>query len=77
MNNITFKKTCWWAAGLLFVGLICFLISGMIGSTIDAQSYLHEPAFGLIPIGFFLMSMGVVLGVVGLIVRGVRLLRQR
>ena len=45
---------------LFIIGLLCLLAFNLIGSTVDAQGVLHEP-FGLIPIGFLLIVLGVVL----------------
>ncbi len=51
------KKT---AFLLLVAGALCLLAFNLIGSTVDAQGVLHEP-FGLLPIGFFLMVLGVLI----------------
>ena len=45
---------------LLVAGALCLLAFNLIGSTVDAQGVLHEP-FGLLPIGFFLMVLGVLI----------------
>ena len=45
---------------LLMTGGLCLLAFNLIGSTVDAQGVLHEP-FGLLPIGFFLMVLGVLI----------------
>lgn len=46
---------------LLALGGACLLAFNLIGSTIDAQGFLHEP-FGLIPIGWLLIFVGTLTG---------------
>ena len=50
----------------LALGGTCLLAFNLIGSTIDAQGILHEP-FGLIPIGWLLIVIGVLTGTAAII----------
>jgi hypothetical protein len=45
-------------AVFMVLGLACFMAFNMIGSTVDEAGVLHEP-FGLLPIGFGLLFIGV------------------
>ena len=44
--------------GLLWGGILCWVMFGVIGSTVDKEGILREP-FALIPIGLLLMLGGV------------------
>ena len=46
---------------MILTGIGCFLLSTMIGSTIDSNGVLHEPFF-LIPIGYLFLLMGLISG---------------
>lgn len=45
-------------AVFMVLGFACFMAFNMIGSTVDEAGMLHEP-FGLLPIGFGLLFIGV------------------
>jgi len=51
---------------LLLGGIICFALFSMIGSTVDSSGILHEPFF-LVPIGYLLLLLGIISGVIYLI----------
>ncbi|XEI31345.1 DUF3955 domain-containing protein [Aeromonas veronii] len=53
-------------AVLAAMGLACSVAFELIGSTVDENGTLHEP-FGLIPIGFLFVAVGVLLTLPGLI----------
>ena len=53
---------------LLVVSGLCFLGSGIGGSYVDAQGYLIEPYFFLIPIGYVFLMLGSLL----LVIRGTK-----
>ena len=46
---------------MILAGIGCFLLSTIIGSTIDSNGVLHEPFF-LIPIGYLFLLMGLISG---------------
>lgn len=48
---------------LLIGGIGCFMLSMMIGSTVDSNGILHEPFF-LIPIGYLFLLLSLISGVV-------------
>lgn len=50
-----FVAKCLWVAGLL-----CFLAYTLAGSSVDEDGTLHEQ-FGLIPIGYLLILLGMLL----------------
>ena len=45
---------------LILAGLGCFVAFNLLGSTLDAQGFLHEP-FALLPLGYLLLFTGMVL----------------
>ena len=45
---------------LLLAGLGCFVAFNFAGTTVDAQGFLHEP-FALLPLGYLLLFIGMVL----------------
>ncbi|WP_050514379.1 DUF3955 domain-containing protein [Aeromonas finlandensis] len=47
-------------AVLAAMGFACFVAYEMIGATVDENGILHEP-FGLIPIGFLLICLAMLL----------------
>lgn len=53
---------------LLVISGLCFLGSGLGGSYVDAQGYLIEPYFFLIPLGYVFLFLGGFL----LVIRGLR-----
>ena len=55
-NKMTMKI----GALLILAGLGCFLAFNLLGSTLDAQGFLHEP-FALLPLGYLLLFIGMVL----------------
>lgn len=58
-NNVSLYLTF-----IMFLGGIgCFLLSMVLGSSIDSEGFLHEPFF-LIPIGYLLIALGIVSAVV-------------
>lgn len=50
---------------LLLLGGACLAAFNLIGSRMDAQGFVHEP-FGLLPIGWFLICVGFVVGLAGI-----------
>ena len=50
-----------WSLVLLGLGLACLVAFRLIGSEVDADGVLREP-FALIPIGWFSISLGLILG---------------
>ena len=52
-----------WSLALLVLGFSCLLAFRLIGSDVDAEGMLREP-FGLVPIGWFSISLGLILGAV-------------
>jgi hypothetical protein len=54
------KMTMKTGALLILAGLGCFLAFNLLGSTLDAQGFLHEP-FALLPLGYLLLFIGMVL----------------
>ncbi|MBM0490660.1 DUF3955 domain-containing protein [Aeromonas jandaei] len=53
-------------AALAVMGLSCFVAFELIGATVDDNGLLHEP-FALIPVGFLLVTLGVLLALLALI----------
>src|SRR5690606_9131392 len=51
-------------AVFMVIGLACFMAFNMIGSTVDDAGVLHE-TFGPLPIGFGLLSIGVLIALFG------------
>ncbi|MFQ2404213.1 DUF3955 domain-containing protein [Aeromonas caviae] len=54
---------------LILAGLGCFLAFNLLGSTLDAQGFLHEP-FALLPLGYLQLFTGMVLTVIPLLRKG-------
>jgi len=54
------------AAVFILIGIACAVAYSLIGSYVDEAGMLHEP-FGLIPIGYLSVFIGLVIGIVGLI----------
>ncbi|BBS17792.1 DUF3955 domain-containing protein [Aeromonas caviae] len=54
---------------LILAGLGCFVAFNLLGSTLDAQGFLHEP-FALLPLGYLLLFTGMVLTVIPLLRKG-------
>ena len=52
------------AALFTVLGVISLISFQLIGSYVDSQGYLHEP-FGLLPIGFLFIFMGILLALFG------------
>lgn len=61
---------------LILAGLGCFLAFNLMGSTLDAQGMLHEP-FALLPLGYLLIFMGLVLGLLPALWSGLRRWRAK
>ncbi|MBC6315751.1 DUF3955 domain-containing protein [Listeria grandensis] len=58
---ITMKKIkLWMGPILIFIGIVCLGISAMVGSTIDANGFVSEPAFFLIPVSYVFFSVGII-----------------
>ncbi|WP_323950769.1 DUF3955 domain-containing protein [Aeromonas caviae] len=53
---------------LILAGLGSFLAFNLLGSTLDAQGFLHEP-FALLPLGYLLLFTGMVLTLIPLLRR--------
>ncbi|WP_234418402.1 DUF3955 domain-containing protein [Dongshaea marina] len=51
----------YWCGCLLLFALsgLSFILSSLMGSTVDAQGYLHEPGFVFIPLGYLLSFIGI------------------
>ncbi len=64
-NKMTMKI----GALLILAGLGCFVAFNLLGSTLDAQGFLHEP-FALLPLGYLLLFTGMVLTVIPLLRKG-------
>ena len=62
------KFTLYTTIIMILAGIGCFLLSSIIGSTIDANGMLHEPFF-LIPIGYLFLLIGMICGLVHLFFR--------
>ncbi|GJA87778.1 DUF3955 domain-containing protein [Aeromonas caviae] len=54
---------------LILAGHGCFVAFNLLGSTLDAQGFLHEP-FALLPLGYLLLFTGMVLTVIPLLRKG-------
>ena len=52
-----------WSLALLGLGFACLVAARLIGSEVDVDGVLREP-FALIPIGWFSLSLGLILGAV-------------
>ena len=52
----------------LGIGILCFILSGVIGSEVLAYGTLKEPFF-LIPIGYLFLAIGIILGIIILLKR--------
>lgn len=59
------------AALLLGWGVMAFLSYRWIGATVDQQGVLHEPFF-LVPLGFFLIFIGIILGLVAFFLKKIK-----
>ena len=44
----------------ILIGFICFIVSTVVGSSIEEDGTLVEPAFFLIPIGFLMFFLGII-----------------
>ncbi|MFM5147712.1 DUF3955 domain-containing protein [Aeromonas rivipollensis] len=53
---------------LILAGLGCFVAFNLLGTTVDAQGFLHEP-FALQPLGYLLLFTGMVLSLLPLLRR--------
>lgn len=62
------KFTLYTTIIMILAGIGCFALSTIIGSTVDANGILHEPFF-LIPIGYLFLLVGVICGGVHLFFR--------
>lgn len=62
------KMTMKTGALLILAGLGCFLVFNLLGTTVDAQGFLHEP-FALLPLGYLLLFTGMVLSLLPLLRR--------
>ncbi|MFC6176626.1 DUF3955 domain-containing protein [Companilactobacillus huachuanensis] len=47
----------------LLLGVGCFALFSMIGSTVDSNGILHEPFF-LVPFGYFFLLIGIISGAI-------------
>lgn len=52
----------------LGIGILCFILSGVIGSEVLSDGTLKEPFF-LIPIGYLFLAIGIILGIIILLKR--------
>jgi len=53
---------------LIFLGGLSLLTFRFIGSNVDSEGVLHEP-FALLPLGFLLLIVGIIMVVAGLVRR--------
>ncbi|BBM02568.1 DUF3955 domain-containing protein [Microbulbifer sp. GL-2] len=53
---------------LIFLGGLSLLAFRLIGSNVDSDGTLHEP-FALLPLGFLLLIVGIIMAVTGLVRR--------
>jgi hypothetical protein len=60
---------------LMCGGAACLVAFNLIGSTVEPDGRLNEP-FGPIPVGFLLVGLGLVVGLLYLLMRRVQALRQ-
>ena len=63
MKYFTVKN---WTIFFLGLGASCLLAFQFIGGTLDADGILHEP-FALLPLGYFFLLIGMLLGLFGLL----------
>lgn len=54
---------------LILAGLGCFVAFNLLGTRVDTQGFLHEP-FALLPLGYLLLFIGMVLTVIPLLRKG-------
>lgn len=54
------------------LGVCCFIAFGIMGSTIDANGFIHEPFF-LIPVGYLFFFIGLI----SLAIKGLSLLFKK
>ncbi|WP_323888947.1 DUF3955 domain-containing protein [Aeromonas caviae] len=54
---------------LILAGLGCFVAFNLLDTTVDTQGFLHEP-FALLPLGYLLLFIGMVLTVIPLLRKG-------
>ncbi|MDM5131126.1 DUF3955 domain-containing protein [Aeromonas piscicola] len=54
------------AALFTALGMISLISFNLLGSYVDSQGYLHEP-FGLLPIGFLFIFMGILLALLSVL----------
>jgi hypothetical protein len=54
------------AALFTALGVISLISFNLLGSYVDSQGYLHEP-FGLLPIGFLFIFMGILLALLSVL----------
>jgi len=54
-----------WSLGLLGLGLACLVTARILGAEVDEDGMLREP-FALLPIGWFAISLGLILGAIHL-----------
>lgn len=52
---------------LLIIGGGSLFIKGFLPEYVDAQGFLIEPYFFLIPIGFFIVFLGLIIGAIAFI----------
>jgi len=63
MSRPTFFKV---SAGLILSGMTCWLSYHLLGASVDGDGTLNEP-FGLIPVGWLLVVLGIMAGGIGIV----------
>ncbi|MGY3766741.1 DUF3955 domain-containing protein [Vagococcus vulneris] len=51
----------------LILGIVVYLVSSQMPSTIDSNGILHEPYFFMLPVGALLVCLGIILGAISFI----------
>lgn len=59
----------------VIIGLLCFIISSIIGAKVEPDGTLTEPFF-LLPIGYLFIFSGIILLITSIIKRSIRSLNQ-
>ncbi|EUJ52569.1 DUF3955 domain-containing protein [Listeria fleischmannii] len=72
-------KTLFKYSGLICIvlGLISFVISLIVGTTIDANGIVHEPGFIFVPIGLLFIYAGIFLTIVYLLVKWIKKITKK
>lgn len=63
------------AIGFLIIGMGCLIVKNFLPEYVDAQGLLHEPYFFLIPIGFLIVFIALIIGSIAFINNMIKLKR--